>query len=181
MKRGHLYDERGTQDNFFEMTWKGTKWENVIGPVFYQSLKKLNLLGKFTWKKYMKEGHSIHSFCSSSWNAVVSNKSHQYVNQQTKGTALRGSTWVIIRWEKRQNKAKGEREPEIQECSVSVKRNKEKETEEHSWTSKWLCSISELQRLTGTEVMKPSNIALLFTILWNQTRCRFKNIVGKHV
>lgn len=33
---------------------------------------------------------------------------------------------------KRQNKAKGEREPEIQECSVSVKRNKGKETEEHS-------------------------------------------------
>lgn len=76
---------------------------------------------------------------------------------------------------KRQNKAKGEREPEIQECSVSIKRNKAEETEEHSWTSKWLCSISELQRLTGTEVMKPSNIALLFTILWNQTRCCFEN------
>lgn len=77
----------------------------------------------------------------------------------------------------RQNKTKGEREPGNQECSAIVKRNKEKESK---WVHKLPNGCALFLSYKGSQGQRLWN-PVPFTILCNQTRCLFKNIVGKHL
>lgn len=118
MKLGHLCNERGMKDHFLRWLERGQKEGDRAN--FLLAFEEIDTTGKIHLKNTISNTH--YSF---SGKAIVSNKLHQCVSQQSKGVTLKsGSTWVIIWKDKAKQRMKRDQK---MTCLVVVKRNKEKE------------------------------------------------------
>lgn len=159
------------KDNFLRWLARGQKKKRWLGH-FVLAFEETDIIGKIHQNMHkLKQFHPL--ILQLQLQICCPHKLHLCVNQQTKGRAQRsGSTW-IIRWEEKAKQSKGWKGAGNQDCS-DVERNKEKNNVGLFRNFQWLCSISELKGLTGTQATKPSNTALLSTILCGQAKFLFK-------